>query len=45
MVLCQGENLEWVYSVLEVIGAWLLAYKFKMFMGFGKIEWVESQVV
>jgi hypothetical protein len=33
VVLCQGENLDWVYLVLEVIGASLLAYKFKMFMG------------
>lgn len=42
MVLCPGENLEWVYLVLEVTRTSLLAYEFKMFLGFGKLEQVEQ---
>jgi hypothetical protein len=42
VVLRQGKNLELVYFILEMTGASLLAYEFKIFMGFGKLEGVES---
>lgn len=43
--LCQGNTLEWIYLVFEVIGALILAYKFNICLDSNKLENIESQLV